>query len=283
MLLEIEKVQLRPEILKYQDYRKILLDFYEYKKSLRSGFSYRKFSELAGVSSPNYLQLVIQGKRNISNGTAEKVCEALKLLKSEKSYFLGLVSVENALTQEEKVQAKKDLLVAIGKLITKEIPKSQVEVLSQWYHLLVRELVVLKNFKPDGEWISELLRGIITPNQAEESLKLLLQAGFLTVKNKEYVQSEPVVDTGNAFDEFKIIKSHTEILKVWAKNLNEFAREDRQLGVMNIPIHHSKIPEFKNKILKFQQEIVGWLQDEKDVDGVVMFGTYLIPMTKKAK
>ncbi|MEO5668060.1 MAG: TIGR02147 family protein, partial [Bdellovibrionota bacterium] len=59
-------LRLPPDILRYGEYRAFLADFYAYKKSQRSGFSYRLFAAKAKLKSPNYLQLVMQGKRNLS-------------------------------------------------------------------------------------------------------------------------------------------------------------------------------------------------------------------------
>jgi hypothetical protein len=52
------------------------------------------------------------------------------------------------------------------------------------------------------------------------------------------------------------------------------------LGLLHIPIHKNKLPEFKRRIRQFQDEIIGWLQDEKEPTQVAQLGTYLIPVTK---
>ena len=58
------------DVFQYLDYRVFLADFYRTKK--RSGFSYRAFSRAAGLGAPNYLKLVIAGKRNMSQETAAR-------------------------------------------------------------------------------------------------------------------------------------------------------------------------------------------------------------------
>ena len=52
------------DVFRYLDYRAFLADFYKAKK--RRGFSYRAFSRAAGLGAPNYLKLVIAGKRNLT-------------------------------------------------------------------------------------------------------------------------------------------------------------------------------------------------------------------------
>lgn len=58
------------EVYGYLDYRAFLADLYTAKKA--RGFSYRSFSRRAGLSSPNYLKLVIDGQRNLSAKMAER-------------------------------------------------------------------------------------------------------------------------------------------------------------------------------------------------------------------
>src|SRR5262249_28419178 len=147
-----------------------LSDYYGFKKSLRAGFSFRRFSQMVGVNSPNYLQLVMQAKRNLSDETAGRVAKALGLQGPERRYFQALVGHENAKTEEQRVQAQSEILRSVKELVAKEIPRAKVQVLTEWYHLIVRELIMLKDFEPSGEWISARMRGLITPMQAEQSL-----------------------------------------------------------------------------------------------------------------
>lgn len=276
-----EKSLVRPEIAKYRDYRLFLQDFYQFKKSHRNGFSFRKFAELAGMKSPNYLQLVIQGKRNLTLDSAQAVSAALRLSKVESSCFVALVRLSLPEEEEMREKAYRDHLASLGAVLKKQIPKEKNEVLEHWHHLVLREVMIYMGSSATLDQISEHLRGILSTEEIERSLELLLRTGFLKHEADTYVQDQPVVETGDGFGELRIIRAHREILQNWARYLELFPAEERELGVINIPIHSSKIPEFKKRIRQFQNEIVGWLQSEDDPDSVVQLGTYLIPITRK--
>jgi len=48
----------------YKDYRLFLEDYYKARQSENNGkFSYRQFSKEAGFGSPNYLPMIISGKK----------------------------------------------------------------------------------------------------------------------------------------------------------------------------------------------------------------------------
>jgi uncharacterized protein (TIGR02147 family) len=270
----------RPQILRYKDYRQFLRDFYNFKKSLRAGFSFRRFSQLAGINSPNYLQLVMQGKRNLSEKMAMQVVNTLGLLGPEKQYFIALVAHVNAKTEDSRIQAQSEILRSIKNLVAKEIPKAKVIILTEWYHLIVREMVLLPEFEPSGEWIAQKLRGLIRKEDAEKSLNFLLQAGFLEVRGGRFMQADPILDTGNAFDEVIGLKYHVGTLEAWAKSMPLMDKSLREFGVLNIPIANDKITELKERMRKFQDELIGWLQDEQRPERVVQLGLYLVPITK---
>lgn len=284
METEVEAPQVRaPEIKHFVSYREYIRDYYLYKKSVRPGFSYRLFASRCGIRSPNYLQLVIQNKRNLSDSLAVRVAEAMNLRLAEKAYFCSLVRRENAKTEEEKVRAERDLLIALKKMVTKDIGTQHHEVLGRWYHLLIRELSFLPEFLPTGEWISQRLRGLVTPKEAEESVRLLELSGFLQRRPDGSLYSgDPVIDTGpEGFNEELICRVHKETLRVWSENLDHFPRELRELGILNLPVSKDRLPELKERIRRFQDEIIGWLQDESQPDEVFQMGTYVIPMTQK--
>jgi uncharacterized protein (TIGR02147 family) len=274
-----------PEMARYKCYRAFLHDFFEYKKSLRAGFSYRQFAALVGLKSPNYLQLVIQGKRNLSATTAERLTETLKLKKAEAHYFVALVNLDNAVTADEKLKAEKHLYAASKKLLSKILPEEQQEVLHEWYHLLVRELVFLKDFEPGGAYIAAKLNGILTEEQAEASFRLLLRTGYILREGARYVTSEPILDTGlDVFHHSFMQEVHAKMLKTWAQKIDQLGLRTQELGVLNIPLPAAKIPELQQRIRRFQDEIIGWvegLQSEGDADQIVQLGTYLMNYGEK--
>jgi uncharacterized protein (TIGR02147 family) len=227
---------------------------------------------------------VIQGKRNLSIEMAERVADAMGCKAWERDYFIALVRQESADSPEDQLRAQQVILKSLKRMLCRQIPSAQSQVLSQWYHLVVRELVFLRDFKAEGEWISERLRHLITAEQAEESLKLLVDGGFL-VKNEKgrWEAKDPVIDTGDDLGWARVLETHLQTLKVWKGLLETLSPEEREIGLINIPLARDKIPEFKARLRAFQDEIIGWVQDEKNADQVVQLGIYLVPITQSDK
>lgn len=273
----------------YDCYRALLSDFFAHKKSLRAGFTYRRFSHLAGLKSPNYLQLVMQGKRNLSVDTASPVADALKLTGAEKTYFLALVAHASAATQKERDAAQRQMLVSTRQALTTEMSKAHSEVLRSWHHLVIREMTFLPDFCPSASWISNRLSNLVSPEQAEESLALLQRAGLLQPNSTGGLSpAEPVLDTGDNFSNKldasqarRMLDYHLQVFAVWRRRLEELSPEDRELALLNIPLNHSRLAEFKERLRAFQDEIIGWVKDEPDPQDIYQLGLCLLPLTRR--
>ena len=176
------------------------------------------------------------------------------------------------------------MLTAIRKLVSKEIPKAQHEILSSWRHLVIRELVFLPDFQPNGEWISKRLQRLVSPAEANSSIELLQRGGFLKVNAKGHCEAvDPVLDTGEGFHLAQVVSTHLGAIDAWKRLIPMLNVNERELGLLNIPIAAEKMPEFFQRIRRFQDEIIGWLQNESNPDTIVQLGTYLIPLTRPAK
>lgn len=266
-----------PEIARYTSYRAFLRDFFEYKKSLRAGFSYRQFAGLVGLKSPNYLQLVIQEKRNLTETTGRRLAEALKLSKSEVQYFEAMIRLENAENEAERIKAQKNLHLSLKELLARFVAEDAQEILQKWHYLLIREMVSLQDFEPSGSYISKRLQGIVSPDEAEKAFAFLLKSGYLLLTNGRYVQAEPVLDTGvDIFNHSFMQEYHTQTLKVWAAHIDKLGYKHQELGVLHIPLPKERLPELQEKIRQFQDEVIGWAQSFKENDELVQLGTYLM-------
>lgn len=276
------QLQSPPQIKNYDNYRKYLSDFHYYKKQTVRGWSYRLFSQKSGIQSPNYLQLVMKGNRNLSEAMALQVTEAMKLSKNETQYFVALVRASNARSPEEELAAQKQVLRSLRTLMTSEISLAQGDVLKDWFYLVVREMAQLKGFQGTPEWISEKTKGRITQLQAEAALKTLVKAGMLSVNGQgQWHVKDPVVDTeGQNFQQNHINQFHQKTLQTFSKIVDQVPAHQRELGLLTISMKAKNIPELKKKIQDFQDEVIGWLGEEHEPDTVVELGTYLLPMTE---
>ena len=89
-------------IYRYKVYRELLNDAYHEGKRESPGYTYASFAIKAGVKSPNYLKLVIDGKRNLTPANIQAFAKALRLAGDEIEYFEALVLENQAETPAER-------------------------------------------------------------------------------------------------------------------------------------------------------------------------------------
>lgn len=268
-------------LARIQDYREFLRALFAEKQRINARFSFRRFSQLVGFKSPNYLQMILDGRRNLSPATATTMADRLKLSTAEKAYFVALVKLADAENDQERNLAERERLAALKRMVARDIPAAQKEVFGRWFYLLVRELFLLKGAAADPEWLSARLGGVISQAECANAVELLLRLGFLVATDTGYKPAEPVLDTDDQQMQAALMRDfHAGLLKMWAQNLERLGPREQELGVLNIPIDSRKIPELRRRIRQFQDEIIGFVQDEKEADSVVQLGTYLIPFPK---
>lgn len=88
-------------LFQYLDYRDFLRDWLVSAKK-NYGFSYRVFSRRAGLKSPSLYKMVMDGQRDLIEGSLHKFLEGLSLTVKEKAYFATLVLYNQARTEEHK-------------------------------------------------------------------------------------------------------------------------------------------------------------------------------------
>lgn len=94
-----------PHLANYVNYRDFLADFLTYKRSQKIGlrkYNYSDFAAAANLKSPQYLKLVIENKRNLSDDGIEKFSKALGFSKKDSEHFSCLVKYNQATAPKER-------------------------------------------------------------------------------------------------------------------------------------------------------------------------------------
>ena len=270
------------EIFGYLDYRKYLADMYTEKKNSDRSFSFRLFAKRAGFASPNFLQLVMQGKRNLSQQGIMKCLQALKLKKAEAEFFENLVRFNQSKTDEERNFYY--TRIAANKQYTeiKVLEKAQFEYYSKWYHVAVREMVLLKSFVPQPAWIAAHLQPQISEHEAAESLHLLEQLGLL-VRNKagQLTQQDRYVDSGDEVTSLAVANFHREMLNRAAEAIDGQSAKNREISAVTFAVSETRLREAKKMIQEFRKKISQFLSEEDAAEQVCQLNMQFFQLTSK--
>lgn len=267
-------------LFEYRDYRSFLRDWFGHMKSVRRTFSFRVFSRQAGIASPNFLKLVMEDARNLSEDGSVKFARGLQMNKLETDFFKHLVLFNQAKTHDEKIHYEKRLMKSRKLSRVMPIVRDQYHLYSAWHHPVVLELILHPKFDGTPEFLARKIKPAITPTEARKSLELLLRLGFIAKdENGKYKPSTPVVTTGPEVMSLILLDYHRQLLKLCAEQLPEIHEGDRDVSSLCFAVSKQRLPALKKRIQEFRQDIIRDFGQETSADDVVFLNTQLFPVT----
>lgn len=273
----------QPLVFDYHDYREFLGDSYNYAKNKNGKFSYRFFAQKAGFSSASFLKLVIDGKRNLTNESINRVSKAFRLKKQEHEFFEKLVFMNQASTHEIRNHYYKQMLSMKGFIKVNQIAKACYDYYSKWYYPVIREMVAFGNKKYNAEMIAQLLEPPISEKQALEALDHLLMLGLIK-KDEEgrWEQCDKHISTGQEVRSMIVAQYHKEMLQLASDSIDRFSSSSRDISAMTFSMKAGKLEELKQLIAAFRDQVRSVLVEDESGDQVLQLNIQLFPLTKKS-
>jgi len=246
------------DIFAHQNYREYLREYYNEQKAQKKNFSYRSFSEKAGIAAPSFLFHVIEGKRNLTKATVMKISQAIGHTRDEAEFFENLVFFNQAQTITEKtvyysrlVEIRKPIDMAI-------IPKDRYDYYSAWYHSVIREVVIFFDFKDDFDKLGAFLVPPIKGSEAKKSVMLLERLGFIERDaHGLYHQTQNLINAKvGAADAFILEKFQMEMLQVALKAYDTVPVRKRMTTSTTFSISSETFELFKMRIRELQYQLM---------------------------
>jgi uncharacterized protein (TIGR02147 family) len=268
-----------PKLVDYLDYRAYLRDYYSAKKALR-GLSFRSFSQRAGLGSPNYLKLVMDGDRNLSDAMAARFAKALNLDADDSAYFGNLVRFCQAKGSEERAGLFGKLTGFQRYQQARPLDAAHADYHCQWYLPALRELAARADFSADPSWIARMLSPPISEQQAKEGLALLLRLGLLVrEKSGRITQGELLVSTGAEVRTVHIASYHRMMLERAIQSIDGFTPDQRDISALTLCMGKGGLKRLKLRLQRFRRELLELSTEEKNPKQVVQVNLQLFPLS----
>ena len=271
----------RVNVYEYLDYRAYLRDHYVERKENGRGFSYRAFSRRAGLKSPNYLKLVMDGERNLSASMAEKFSVGCGLSGEESRYFVALVGFNQASSSAERNTHYEQLTASSQYRKTHKLELAHAAYHSTWYLPAIRELAARSDFRPDPAWISQALVPSISKVDARRALTTLFELGLLVEEEDGRVhQGEALVSTGAETRALHIQNYHRMMMQRAADSLELFPLHERDISALTLCMGEDGIARLKTRIQRFRRELLELSAHEDDPSRVVQLNFQIFPLSR---
>lgn len=280
-----------PKIQAYTDFRKYLSDFYKYKvdeySNRRGGYNYKVFSAAADIRSPNYLKLVIDGDRNITEKTIHKFAKALNLNKIDSQEFELLVMYGQALDPLERNRHLKKLseFRMKSRLRSGEINADAVSRAPSWAAWVMFALADHKSADFSVQGVKDLLRGRIKESDIERAVEHLLKNGSL-IKDPttgEIKKGLVIPPTPEDIPPEMIRRLQAELIYMGMESLSNDAIEDREFGSLSICLTQEEFEKLKFELRHLRKRIYKDTlvkREQSKGDKVYQFNIQLFPISK---
>lgn len=272
---------IKPSVFEYTDYRTFLKDLYSFNKEQTNYFSYRYFSKKAGFQSPNFLKLVIDGKRNLSAKSVSIFCQALKLNSEEAQFFRNLVEFCQADTDEQKQKSAEKL--SLSKTLERVYPlqKAQYRYYAKWYYVAIRELTYHQQFRSEPEWIADQFKPKLKKGEVEEAIRDLKELKLIEEDSAGILRAcHNSMSTENEVSSDLIKLYHKKMMELASESIDKVERDLREISSVCVPLSLKSAQQMKAMIQKFKLELLAFAEGQNLAECVYQLNFQLFPLTR---
>jgi len=270
----------KPNIYSFFNYREYLLALFNYHKAMSPVFSHRFIVSKAGFKSPNSLKNVIDGERNLSLEGAERFAEAFKLEKKERIFFIAMVKFNTAQSQVEKERYLAELIKLRKISLPASLKDDQMEILNKWWHVAIREITALPDFKNSSIWVSRILTPPIDPKDAAASLNLLKRLGLIRKTENGWKPVEKTMQSASEVHHVYAARFHREMIGLGMEAISRFAPKLREISGTTLRLSGNDIPRVKILLQNFQRQLLDFAASSQDADQIYQLNFQFFPLVK---
>lgn len=283
-----------PVLGEYTDFRLYLKDVYEHRRQTEStglrSYSYSTFSAAADIKSPNYLKLIIEGRRNLSEDMITKFAKALRLNRSDADEFRALVRYGQASEPIERNQFLKELadLRAHRAFAAGTINQQAWDKVPGWIGWVLYAMADQRDVKFNPETLQKLFRAKASADDLRESLQKLINSG-------ELARSEATGEVGKGRDLIEspqdlpvplIRKLQAELIYLGIESLFRDSPKEREFGAMTVAMTDEEFQQVRFELRQLRKRLQrDILVKRKSTKGerVYQLNVQLFPVTDKVE
>lgn len=267
-------------IFSYLDFREYLREKLQDLKTSR-WYSERAFANRAGFSSPSYVKMVLDGKRNLSAEGALKIAKALNLKKSETKFFQILVQFTQSKKSEERTAHLKTIMEFKKFLEIRPLEPYQFEYFSNWRIVALREALTSSFWqKQTPQVLAEALDW--KEPDVLEALNLLLKLDLIkAAPGGGYKATDRPVQTPKEMQSLVVRNYHRQMLELATSSLDSVAITERDVGALTIPLSEESYLEVKEKVAALRREINAKYSNQAEARSIYQLNFQLFPLLKE--
>jgi len=274
-----------PQVWEYTDYRAWLTDTFKARKAIHSWYSYGVLAQRSGFQARDFLLRVMRGDRRLSPEGAERLADALDLVRREKAYFLALVEYNQARTDADREVAWGKVQHALAKSRNASAPRLLTdihrEILSEWHHLAIRSLIEMRPDRGDWEALGKRLHPTRTAAVVKRSVALLQKGGLVEKRaNGIWHATEKSIATPPEVGNPAVRQFHRECLELAGASLEGIPSDRRNVTGLTLGISERTYRLVCDRLTGLREEIARLAEADERSDRVYQLTLALFPLSE---
>jgi len=280
--MEVTKKTTEPVVFDFLDYRDYLKALYETRRETSSVFSYRFMAQRIDVDA-GQLARILQGKLHLPQRALSATLKLCKLDGREAAYFEDLFRLGKAKDPEEAARCR-ERLEALKVPPPRIVGSEQAEYYRNWRHSVVRAIATLDSIPQEPETIANSCRPPIGPEQAKESLALLLQLGLLMRTSDGRLQPSDPHLSANENLPLELLRGwHAQAMEQGRRALAEIPPTERDVSTMTLALSAADLPTIRAWVVDLRRQVRALAASTTNSDRVFQVNVQFFPVATRAK
>lgn len=249
-------LDLLPSIYLFEDFSAYFDAYMRSRRALDQTYSYRRLCRAVNLKSPSLLAMIAGGQRAPGPGLLLKICKAFELSNNEVAYAEALVSKQRVKDASAQQSFDKRLEELRPRETTMLVDLEVLRCVSRWYHLALLEMVDLRTFRDDADWIAARLGDEIPAVQVQDALRRMIALGLLArTDDGRLLRVHRHLETPTDLPSATIRRIHREMLARASKALDQRHFVDRFFRSQTFNVERSKLPEAEQLTAEYLEKL----------------------------
>jgi uncharacterized protein (TIGR02147 family) len=262
----------------YTNYKHYLKDVLEQRLHARRRYSLRAFARDLGMN-PARLSCVLNDKKGLSAEAALNIGQKLGLSPDECDHFCSLIQYQHGRTAAVRRLAEQRIQRQRAGNDFFELSRDTFNIIADWYHFAILELIGTTGFTYDAPWIARRLG--ISPHEASQAVERLQRLGYVAETERGLERCSFQVRTTADVPSEAIRKHHKQVLAKAADALESQPVDVRDVSTIMMAVDEKRLPEAKKMIERFRRELSAFLESGASKDEVYSLAIQLFRLSEK--
>ena len=247
-------------------FSEIMKDQFHERAAKNPAYSLRAFARDLGLTS-GALSDILAKKVGVSAKRASAIAKKLAFEIEDRQFFCKLADANCAKKKGQRDSSEAEL----WKYDTSytNIADDAYRIISDWHHFALVELVRIKGFRFENEWIAKRLG--ISVEEIPKAIQRLLNLELLEVVDGKLCQTYDLFVAPSGIPSDAARKFHSQVLQKASEALHGQKIEERDFTTGFFRTRTSDLPKIATRIKDFYRELAKEIESGEDHDSVYAF------------